>query len=385
MDFEKMARSNMKIGIICYPTFGGSGVIATELGTALAKIGHEVHFITSSQPVKLNVFEKNIFFHEVVLNPYPLFQHQPFEVALTSKIVEVVKYENLDLLHVHYAIPHASAAYLAKQILKKQGIHIPYMTTLHGTDITLVGKEPEFEPTISFAINQSDIVTSVSRSLKEETYRHFKVAKEIRVIPNFVCISKFNKEQDKCKKDLFAPSGEKVLMHISNFRKVKRIQDVIKIHSIVNAKIPTRLILIGDGPERSSMERLAREEGVEDSTYFLGKIKETEKALCLADVYLMTSETESFGVSALEALASGVPVISSNTGGIPEVNTHNTTGFLSKVGDVEDMAKNLSNLLTDNELYTKFSLNALEKAKQFDISNVLPIYENLYDELLSKL
>ncbi|MBI35796.1 MAG: N-acetyl-alpha-D-glucosaminyl L-malate synthase BshA [Flavobacteriales bacterium] len=375
----------MKIGIICYPTFGGSGVIATELGTALAKIGHEVHFITSSQPVKLNVFEKNIFFHEVVLNPYPLFQHQPFEVALTSKIVEVVKYENLDLLHVHYAIPHASAAYLAKQILKKQGIHIPYMTTLHGTDITLVGKEPEFEPTISFAINQSDIVTSVSRSLKEETYRHFKVAKEIRVIPNFVCISKFNKEQDKCKKDLFAPSGEKVLMHISNFRKVKRIQDVIKIHSIVNAKIPTRLILIGDGPERSSMERLAREEGVEDSTYFLGKIKETEKALCLADVYLMTSETESFGVSALEALASGVPVISSNTGGIPEVNTHNTTGFLSKVGDVEDMAKNLSNLLTDNELYTKFSLNALEKAKQFDISNVLPIYENLYDELLSKL
>ena len=375
----------MKIGIICYPTFGGSGVIATELGTALAKIGHEVHFITSSQPVKLNVFEKNIFFHEVVLNPYPLFQHQPFEVALTSKIVEVVKYENLDLLHVHYAIPHASAAYLAKQILKKQGIHIPYMTTLHGTDITLVGKEPEFEPTISFAINQSDIVTSVSRSLKEETYRHFKVAKEIRVIPNFVCISKFNKEQDKCKKDLFAPSGEKVLMHISNFRKVKRIQDVIKIHSIVNAKIPTRLILIGDGPERSSMERLAREEGVEDSTYFLGKIKETEKALCLADVYLMTSETESFGVSALEALASGVPVISSNTGGIPEVNTHNTTGFLSRVGDVEDMAKNLSNLLTDNELYTKFSLNALEKAKQFDISNVLPIYENLYDELLSKL
>ncbi len=380
-----MAGSNLKIGIVCYPTFGGSGVIATELGTALAKNGHEVHFITSSQPVKLNIFEENIFFHEVVLNPYPLFQHQPFEVALTSKIVEVVKYEKLDLLHVHYAIPHASAAYLAKQILKEQGVNIPYITTLHGTDITLVGKEPEFEPTISFAINQSDIVTSVSDSLKKDTYNHFKVTKDIKVVPNFVCVSKFKKDSLNCKKDIFAPNGEKILMHISNFRKVKRIQDVIKIHALVNKQTPTRLILIGDGPERSVMERLAREEGVEDSTFFLGKIKETEKALCSADVYLMTSETESFGVSALEAMAAGVPVISSNTGGIPEVNIDNKTGFLSDVGNVTEMASNLMKLLMDEKLYENFSANASHRASEFNTTNVLPIYERLYNDLLSKL
>lgn len=380
-----MAGSNLKIGIVCYPTFGGSGVIATELGTALAKNGHEVHFITSSQPVKLNVFEENIFFHEVVLNPYPLFQHQPFEVALTSKIVEVVKYEGLDLLHVHYAIPHASAAYLAKQILKEQGVNIPYITTLHGTDITLVGKEPEFEPTISFAINQSDIVTSVSESLKKDTYNHFNVTKDIKVVPNFVCVSKFKKDSLNCKKDVFAPNGEKILMHISNFRKVKRIQDVIKIHAIVNKQTPTRLILIGDGPERSAMERLTREQGVEDSTFFLGKIKETEKALCSADVYLMTSEIESFGVSALEAMAAGVPVISSNTGGIPEVNIDNKTGFLSNVGNVTEMASNLMKLLMDEELYEIFSANASQRASEFNITTVLPIYERLYNDLLSKL
>ena len=382
---KEMARNNLKIGIVCYPTFGGSGVIATELGTALAKNGHEVHFITSSQPVKLNVFEKNISFHEVVLNPYPLFQHQPFEVALTSKIVEVVKYEKLDLLHVHYAIPHASAAYLAKQILKEQGIKIPYITTLHGTDITLVGKEPEFEPTISFAINQSDIVTSVSESLKKDTYKHFKVSKDIKVVPNFVCVSKFKKDPKNCKKSIFAPNGERILMHISNFRKVKRIQDIIKIHARVNKEIPTRLILIGDGPERSSMERLAREQGVENSTYFLGKIKETEKALCSADVYLMTSETESFGVSALEAMAAGIPVISSNTGGIPEVNVHDETGFLSDVGDIDDMSINLIKILKDTILYRRISSNALKKANSFNISSILPIYESLYNDLFPKL
>ena len=382
---KEMARNNLKIGIVCYPTFGGSGVIATELGTALAKNGHEVHFITSSQPVKLNVFEKNISFHEVVLNPYPLFQHQPFEVALTSKIVEVVKYEKLDLLHVHYAIPHASAAYLAKQILKEQGIKIPYITTLHRTDITLVGKEPEFEPTISFAINQSDIVTSVSESLKKDTYKHFKVSKDIKVVPNFVCVSKFKKDPKNCKKSIFAPNGERILMHISNFRKVKRIQDIIKIHARVNKEIPTRLILIGDGPERSSMERLAREQGVENSTYFLGKIKETEKALCSADVYLMTSETESFGVSALEAMAAGIPVISSNTGGIPEVNVHDETGFLSDVGDIDDMSINLIKILKDTILYRRISSNALKKANSFNISNILPIYESLYNDLFPKL
>ncbi len=380
-----MARNKLKIGIVCYPTFGGSGVIATELGSALAKMGHQVHFITSSQPVKLNVFEENIFFHEVVLNPYPLFQHQPFEVALTSKIVEEVKYHKLDLLHVHYAIPHASAAFLAKQILKEQGINIPYITTLHGTDITLVGKEPEFEPTISFAINQSDIVTSVSDSLKRDTYKHFNVTKEIKVVPNFVCVSKFKTEPGNCKKAIFAPNGEKILMHISNFRKVKRIQDIIRIHSIVSKQIPIRLVLIGDGPERSSMERLVRDLGVEESTYFLGKIKETEKALCSADVYLMTSETESFGVSALEAMAAGVPVVSSNTGGIPEVNIDGETGYLSNVGDINEMAQNVIKLFEDDVLYNKISKSASEQAARFNISNILPQYENLYYNLLSSL
>lgn len=380
-----MARNNLKIGIVCYPTFGGSGVIATELGAGLAKKGHEVHFITSSQPVKLNVFEQNIYFHEVVLNPYPLFQHQPFEVALTSKIVEVVKYEKLDVLHVHYAIPHASAAYLAKQILKEQGIHIPYITTLHGTDITLVGKEPEFEPTISFAINQSDIVTAVSDSLKKDTYNHFKVTKEIEVVPNFVCVDKFQKKEEDCRRNIFAPNGERILMHISNFRKVKRIQDIIKIHAIINKTVPTKLILIGDGPERSGMERLARECGVEDSTYFLGKIKETEKALCSADLYFMTSQSESFGVSALEAMAAGVPVISSNTGGIPEVNIQGETGYLSEVGDVDEMASNAIKLLQDDALYQSFSKAAFKNAMRFNISSILPDYENLYYKLMESL
>ncbi|MDC1188210.1 N-acetyl-alpha-D-glucosaminyl L-malate synthase BshA [Flavobacteriales bacterium] len=372
----------MKIGIVCYPTFGGSGVIATELGAGLARKGYEVHFITSSQPVKLNVFEKNIYFHEVVLNPYPLFQHQPFEVALTSKIVEVAKYEKLDLLHVHYAIPHASAAYLAKQILLAQGVSIPYVTTLHGTDITLVGKEPEFEPTISFAINQSDVVTAVSDSLRKDTYSHFNVTKDILVVPNFVCVEKFSGEPKDCKKATFAPNGEQILMHISNFRKVKRIQDIIKIHSRVSKTIDTRLILIGDGPERSSMERLAREEGVEDTTYFLGKIKETERALCAADVYLMTSETESFGVSALEAMAAKVPVVSSNTGGIPEVNTNGITGFLSNVGNIQEMSDNVIKLLSDKVLYDKVSEAAYQNACKFNINNVLPLYEKLYEELV---
>ena len=379
---EEMARNNLKIGIVCYPTFGGSGVIATELGAGLARKGYEVHFITSSQPVKLNVFEKNIYFHEVVLNPYPLFQHQPFEVALTSKIVEVAKYEKLDLLHVHYAIPHASAAYLAKQILLAQGVSIPYVTTLHGTDITLVGKEPEFEPTISFAINQSDVVTAVSDSLRKDTYSHFNVTKDIVVVPNFVCVEKFSAEPKDCKKSTFAPNGEQILMHISNFRKVKRIQDIIKIHSRVSKTIDTRLILIGDGPERSSMERLAREEGVEDTTYFLGKIKETERALSAADVYLMTSETESFGVSALEAMAAKVPVVSSNTGGIPEVNTDGVTGFLSDVGNIEEMSDNVIKLLSDQVLYDRVSEAAYQNACKFNINNVLPIYEKLYEDLV---
>lgn len=378
-----MGRDRLKIGIVCYPTFGGSGVIATELGAGLAREGHEVHFITSSQPVKLNVFDENIYFHEVALHPYPLFQHQPYEVALTSRLVEVVKYEKLDILHVHYAIPHASAAFMAKEILKAQGIRIPYITTLHGTDVTLVGKEPEYEPTISFAINQSDVVTSVSDSLKKDTYAHFNVTKDIHVIPNFVCTSQFKPKKGQCKKNALAPNGEKILMHISNFRKVKRIQDVIKIHSEVNKVTPTRLILIGDGPERSAMERLVRELNVENSTMFLGKIKETEKALCAADIYLMTSETESFGVSALEAMAAAVPVISSNTGGIPEVNEQGVTGFLSDVGDIKSMVENTLKLLTDDKLYNELSLNALKNAQNFNIDNILPKYLELYQKAIA--
>lgn len=383
MVFKKMGGRNLKIGIVCYPTFGGSGVIATELGAALGRAGHQVHFITSSQPVKLNVFDENIHFHEVSLNPYPLFEHQPYEVALTSKLVEVVRSEQLDVLHVHYAIPHASAAFMAKEILKTQGISIPYITTLHGTDVTLVGKEPEYEPTISFAINQSDMVTSVSDALKKETYEHFNVSKDIEVIENFVCVDKFKRKENSCKKSIFAPNGEAILMHISNFRKVKRIQDVIKIHAEVSKKVPTRLVLIGDGPERSSMERLAKELKVEDSTFFLGKIKETEKALCAADIYLMTSETESFGVSALEAMAASVPVISTNTGGIPEVNNHGVTGFLSNVGDVADMANNTIKLLSDKDLYRSLSVNALANANKFNIKNILPKYLKLYYKAIS--
>jgi N-acetyl-alpha-D-glucosaminyl L-malate synthase BshA len=378
-----MGRRNLKVGIVCYPTFGGSGVIATELGAGLAKEGHEVHFITSSQPVKLNVFDENIFFHEVSLHPYPLFEHQPYEVALTSRIVEVVKCERLDILHVHYAIPHASAAFMAKEILKAQGIKIPYITTLHGTDITLVGKEPEYEPVISFAINQSDIVTSVSDSLRKETYKHFNVTKDIEVIENFVCVDKFKRKVNPCKRSLFAPNGESILMHISNFRKVKRIQDVIKVHALVSKETPTRLVLIGDGPERYDMERLVKKLKVEDSTFFLGKIKETEKALCAADIYLMTSETESFGVSALEAMAAGVPVVSTNTGGIPEVNSHGETGYLSNVGDVKDMARNTLKLLQNKTLYQRLSANATKNADRFNISNVLPLYLDLYYKAIS--
>ena len=375
--------NKLKIGIVCYPTYGGSGVVATELGIAFAEKGHEVHFISYDQPFRLDLFSDKIYYHEVNIPSYPLFEYPPYELNLTSKLVDVAIHEKLDIIHVHYAIPHASAAVNAKQILATYGIHLPIVTTLHGTDITLVGKEPEYEPAISFAINQSDIVTSVSDSLRKETYEHFNVTKEIEVIENFVCVDKFKKKDKACRKALFAPNGEAILMHISNFRKVKRIQDVIKIHSIVNKEFPTRLVLIGDGPERSSMERLVKRLKVEDSTFFLGKIKETEKALCAADIYLMTSQTESFGVSALEAMAAGVPVISTNTGGIPEVNTHGETGYLSNVGDVEDMAENTLKLLRDKKLYDRLSLNATKNADRFNISNVLPNYLDLYYKAIS--
>jgi N-acetyl-alpha-D-glucosaminyl L-malate synthase BshA len=376
----------MNIGIVCYPTFGGSGVVATELGKALAKKGHKVHFISYSQPVRLDYFSENIFYHEVAVSNYPLFDYQPYELVLASKLVDVALYENLDLLHVHYAIPHASAAYMAKQILASKGKKVPFITTLHGTDITLVGKDASFEPVITFAISQSDAITSVSESLKQDTYKHFGVRKPIHVIPNFICIEDYDKiyeknhpEETAKHKHFYAPNGEKILMHISNFRKVKRIEDVIRIFDQVRKKIPAKLLLIGDGPERTHIERLCRELNTCDDVKLLGKVVNPEEHLLLADLFLLPSETESFGLAALEAMASHVPVVSSNTGGIPEVNVHGVSGYLSNVGDVDDMAKNALLILKDEKTLNQFKTQAYQQALKFDIHNILPMYEALYD------
>ncbi|MES2799545.1 MAG: N-acetyl-alpha-D-glucosaminyl L-malate synthase BshA [Bacteroidota bacterium] len=374
----------MKIGIVLYPTFGGSGVVATELGKALAQKGHQIHFITYSQPVRLGSFRQNIFYHEVTLSDYPLFEYQPYETELASKMVDVVKHENLDLLHVHYAIPHASAAFMARQILESQGIKIPFVTTLHGTDITLVGRDPSFEPVITFCINQSDAVTAVSESLKNETYEHFNVTRDIHVIPNFVspAIAK-NQPCDelRCR---FAESNEVIFCHVSNFRKVKRIDDVVKVFAKVRESIPAHLMLVGDGPERQLIERLCRELNIIEDVTFLGKVRDPEHVLELADIFILPSETESFGLAALEAMAVGVPVISSNTGGIPEVNIHGVTGFLSNVGDIEDMAKNALKLVETPEILAQFKKNAVERSKDFALEKILPMYENLYESLLVK-
>jgi N-acetyl-alpha-D-glucosaminyl L-malate synthase BshA len=374
----------MKIGMVCYPTYGGSGVIATELGKALAHNNHHVHFITSSQPVRLNLFDQNIFFHEVAVNDYPLFKYQPYEIALTSKIVDVAKHEKLDVLHVHYAIPHASAAYLAKQILKDQGIDLPIITTLHGTDITLVGKDPSFEPVITFSINNSDAVTTVSESLRKDTYKHFGVQRDIHVVPNFVCNQKYKKEIEECHKKIFAPNDEKIIMHISNFRKVKRIQDAIKAFALIQKEVPSKLILVGDGPERFQMENLARSLKVEHLVHFVGKIKDIEGALCAADLFLMPSEQESFGLAALEAMAAGVPVISTNAGGLPEVNFHGETGYLTEVGDFEAMAKFAIQMFKDTKITKQLKDNALIQAQKFDIHNILPDYLSVYESVLLK-
>ncbi len=376
----------MNIGIVCYPTFGGSGVVATELGKALAKKGHKVHFISYSQPVRLDYFSENIFYHEVAVSNYPLFDYQPYELVLASKLVDVALYENLDLLHVHYAIPHASAAYMAKQILASKGKKVPFITTLHGTDITLVGKDASFEPVITFAISQSDGITSVSESLKQDTYKHFGVRKPIHVIPNFICIEDYDKifvknhpDETAKHKHFYAPNGEKILMHISNFRKVKRIEDVIRIFDQVRKKMPAKLLLIGDGPERTHIERLCRELNTCDDVKLLGKVVNPEEHLLLADLFLLPSETESFGLAALEAMGSHVPVISSNTGGIPEVNVHGVSGYLSNVGDVDDMAKNALLILKDEATLNNFKEQAYQQALKFDIHNILPMYELLYD------
>lgn len=374
----------MKIGIVCYPTYGGSGVVATELGKALAKVGHQVHFITYTQPTRLDFFNENIYYHEVSISSYPLFQYLPYESALASKIVHVVKTEKLDLLHVHYAIPHASAAYMAKQILKSQNLDIPVITTLHGTDITLVGKDPSFEPVVTFSIQQSDGVTAVSESLKRETYEEFDITKEIEVIPNFIDLERFKKQRKDHFKIAICPNNEKLLMHTSNFRKVKRIEDIVQVFYRVKQQIPSKLLFVGDGPERTGIENLVRDLGIQDDVRFLGKLDVIEEVLSLADLFLLTSEKESFGLAALEAMACEVPIISSDAGGIPEVNINGVTGFVSKIGDVEDMAKNALYVMKDENI-GRFKENALKQAQNFDIIKILPQYEAFYEKITHKI
>jgi len=372
----------MKIGIVCYPTYGGSGVLATELGKGLAARGHEVHFISYRQPARLDAFHENIFYKEVRFASYPLFDYPPYETALASKLVDVVKYDKLDILHVHYAIPHASVAYLAKKILLNEGIYIPVVTTLHGTDITLVGKDPAYAPTVTFAMNKSDGLTAVSESLKQDTLNFFDVTKEIKVIPNFIDFNRFQKTDKDHFKKAIAPNGEKIITHISNFRKVKRVDDAIRIFDIVSKQIDSKLLLIGDGPERQSLEQLCRELHLCDDIRFLGKQDAIEELLAISDLFLMPSSSESFGLSALEAMACEVPVISSNAGGLAEVNIHGETGYLSDIGDVEDMAANALKILSTDEIHQTFRKNALAQAKTFDIHNILPIYEEYYQEVI---
>ena len=375
--------AKIKIGIVCYPTFGGSGVVATELGKALAKQGHEVHFITYSQPTRLDFLNENLFYHEVEFHTYPLFEYPPYELALASKMVSVVRNEKLDLLHVHYAIPHASAAYMAKQILKTEGIIIPVVTTLHGTDITLVGKDASYEPVVTFSINQSDGVTAVSSDLRKETYEHFKITQDIEVIPNFIDLEKFKKQKKDHFKKAICPNNESLIVHTSNFRKVKRVQDVVQIFANIHQEIPAKLLLIGDGPERTKVEKMCRDLKICDDVRFLGKLEAVEEVLSVADLFIMPSEKESFGLAALEAMACEVPVISSNTGGIPELNVQGVTGFVSPVGDVEDMTRKALFVL-DKDNLPRFKENALSRAKEFDVTRILPLYESYYTKILEK-
>lgn len=374
----------MKIGVVCYPTFGGSGVVATELGIQMAKKGHEVHFITYSQPVRLDIFEPNIYYHEVNVHDYPLFEYQPYELALSSKMVDTVLTEGIDILHVHYAIPHAYAAYMAKKILLEKGIYIPVVTTLHGTDITLVGKNPSYKPAVTFSINKSDIVTSVSQSLKENTLRSFVVKNKIEVIPNFVDLSLYQRDVP-CQRSQIAPNGEKIVTHISNMRTVKRIPDIIDIFYRIQNEEEAILLMIGDGPEREKAEQQAKDLGIYSKVKFLGKTTEIKKLLCMSDLFLLTSATESFGLVALEAMAAKVPVISSNAGGIREVNVHGVTGYLATIGDVETMANYSLELLQNPELHEEFRNNAYERAKEFSMDIIVPKYEEVYNRALSSI
>ena len=375
----------MKIAIVCYPTFGGSGVVATELGLALSRRGHEIHFVTYKQPVRLETLSSKIKFHEVNVPEYPLFHYQPYELALSSKLVNVVKNYGIELLHVHYAIPHAYAGYMAKKMLKEEGIELPMVTTLHGTDITLVGNHPFYKPAVTFSINNSDFVTSVSESLKQDTLNSFKIRKDIEVIPNFIDVTKFEQKLfTDCQRELMAHDDEKIITHISNFRKVKRIEDVIIIFYKIQKKIKSRLMMVGEGPEREKAEKLVRDLKLKDRVLFLGQSNEVDKILCFSDLFLLPSETESFGLAALEAMINSAPVISTNTGGLPEVNKHGYSGFLHDVGDVEEMAASAISILEDSERLAQFKRQARKTAEKFDIQNIVPAYEEIYEKALVK-
>jgi N-acetyl-alpha-D-glucosaminyl L-malate synthase BshA len=372
----------MKIAIVCYPTFGGSGVVATMLGTALAGRGHEVHFVTYKQPVRLDLLSRNIFFHEVDVEEYPLFHYQPYDLALSSKLVNVVLEHNIELLHVHYAIPHAYAGYMAQQMLKEYGIRLPMVTTLHGTDITLVGNHPVYKPAVTFSINNSDIVTSVSQSLKDDTMELFQVHKDIKVVSNFIDMSIYGTAFEDCDRSFMAFPQERIITHVSNMRPVKRLLDVVKIFEIVIKTIPAVLIMVGDGPERSEAEYYAIEKGFNSSIKWLGNSTEIDRVLCFSDLFLLPSEKESFGLAALEAMANRTPVVSTKTGGLPEVNDHGITGFTSEVGDVTAMAAHAIHILEDDDRLAVFKEHAFAKAKQFDIHKIIPQYEKLYNTLL---
>ena len=374
----------MKIGIVCYPTFGGSGVLATELGKALADKGHQVHFITYQQPVRLNEFNANIFYHEVRVPTYPLFDYPPYETALASTMVDVISNNQLQLLHVHYAIPHASAAYMAKKILEGEGRRIPVITTLHGTDITLVGRDKTYAPVVTFSINQSDAITAVSSNLRDETYKNFPIRKNIEVIRNFVDVKRFRKKPIDAFRKVIAPDNERIVTHASNFRRLKRVDDVVKIFAEINKALPSKLLLVGDGPERPMAESLCRDLDICDDVRFVGRQEQIEEILAISDVFLLPSDYESFGLAALEAMAAGVPVISTNAGGLPEINVQGKTGFLSPVGNVQEMAANAIHLLQDDSLLEQFKQHAKDQADTFDIANVVPQYEALYDRFLNK-
>lgn len=372
----------MKIAIVCYPTFGGSGVVATELGMALSRRGHEIHFITYKQPVRLEQLSHNIHFHEVNVPEYPLFHYQPYELALSSKLVDMVKLHKIEVLHVHYAIPHAYAGYMAKKMLEQEGIFLPMVTTLHGTDITLVGNHPFYKPAVTFSINSSDVVTSVSQSLKADTLRLFNVKREIDVVPNFIDTTKYTQSLSNCQRSMLAESDERIITHVSNLRKVKRVKDVIMIFYEIQKKLKSKLIMVGQGPEREMAEELVQELNIEEKVLFLGESHEIDKVLSFSDLFLLPSEKESFGLAALEAMVNGVPVISTNTGGLPEVNKHGFSGYLSDVGEVSEMAANAISILENDEVLKKFKINAREQAFIFDVYSVVPLYENLYTKAL---